>query len=238
MDDDADTRVNDGCPAAPPEKGAQCGNAQDDDADTVVNDGCPAVVDAEIQCTNRTDDDADGWLNDGCPAAGGENPSCANNLDDDGDTRVNDGCPTKVAAENPACANAVDDDPIDDGGTPTVNDGCLAKDKREGDWDKDGVPDATDNCPDDYNPDQTNSDTVAVGGGNTKGDACDPNDDGDGVIDTAEWPRGSDTKHPFSPFMLDIDGNTSVQGADASALKLWIGTGIAALPPLTQVCLP
>ena len=234
IDDDADTRVNDGCPAGPPETaGVQCDNAQDDDADTVVNDGCAAVGAAETQCTNLADDDADGWLNDGCAPAGGENPSCANSLDDDGDTRVNDGCPTKVAAENPACANNLDDD-----ADTIVNDGCLAKDKREGDWDQDGVPDATDNCPDDYNPDQTNSDTVATGGGNTKGDACDPNDDGDGVIDTAEWIRGSDTKHPFSPFMLDLDGNGSVQGADASGLKLWIGTAVGTLPPLTQVCLP
>jgi hypothetical protein len=104
--------------------------------------------------------------------------------------------------------------------------------------DSSGNPVQIDNCASVYNPEQTNSDTAAIGGGDALGDACDPNDDGDGLIDTAEWSRGSDAKNPFSPFMLDIDGNTSVQGADASALKAWIGTSIGAVPAPSQVCLP
>ena len=127
---------------------------------------------------------------------------------------------------------------VDDDGDTLVNaadPGCAV---LAADTDQDGVPDATDNCLSVYNPDQTNSDTVATGGGDALGDACDPNDDGDGLIDTAEWARGSDAKNPFSPFMLDIDGNTSVQGADASALKAWIGTSIATVPAPSQVCLP
>jgi hypothetical protein len=49
---------------------SKCLNSTDDDADGKVNDGCPAVGAAETQCTNSTDDDADGRINDGCPVMG------------------------------------------------------------------------------------------------------------------------------------------------------------------------
>jgi hypothetical protein len=54
------------------------------------------------------------------------------------------------------------------------------------DSDGDGVPNSSDNCPDDANEDQQNTD------GDTLGDACDPDIDGDGVA------NGSDD---------DADGN-------------------------------
>jgi len=45
LDDDSDTKVNDGCPVVgSPETGAQCNNSVDDDSDTKVNDGCPATA--------------------------------------------------------------------------------------------------------------------------------------------------------------------------------------------------
>ncbi len=44
MDNDGDTKVNDGCPVdGPPETGAQCDNATNDDGDGSVNDGCPPI---------------------------------------------------------------------------------------------------------------------------------------------------------------------------------------------------
>jgi hypothetical protein len=49
-----------------------------------------------------------------------------------------------------------------------------------GDADNDGDLDNADNCPNDFNPDQSNQD------GDALGDACDPDDDGDGVNDTAD----------------------------------------------------
>ena len=49
-----------------------------------------------------------------------------------------------------------------------------------GDSDGDGVPDATDNCPDVPNPDQGNND------GDSLGDVCDPDDDNDGIDDVAD----------------------------------------------------
>jgi hypothetical protein len=241
-DDPVDT-VNDGCPAKDAAEVA-CADAVDDDADTRVNDGCPTV------------------------GSNPENPACANAIDDDAaddpvDT-VNDGCPAKGVAENsntpeytgldypidPApqtCTNLAwyasagdpigDGAPIDDDGDTLVNAvdaGCAA---LALDDDQDGVPNASDNCPSVSN-DQTNSDTKAVGGGDALGDACDPNDDNDGLIDILEAPWGSDTTHPFSPFRLDIDGSGLVQGADASALKAWIGTAVGSLRDPSPVWAP
>lgn len=54
------------------------------------------------------------------------------------------------------------------------------------DTDNDGVPDVTDNCPTDVNPLQENTD------GDAKGDACDSDDDNDGITDNSpdDCPRG------------------------------------------------
>jgi hypothetical protein len=50
------------------------------------------------------------------------------------------------------------------------------------DGDGDGVPDDTDNCPADFNPDQINTD-FDMSGGDTRGDACDEDVDADGLFD-------------------------------------------------------
>ncbi len=57
------------------------------------------------------------------------------------------------------------------------------------DSDGDGIPDASDNCPSVANVDQANND------GDSLGDACDPDDDNDGLTDTWEMTYGLD---PFS----------------------------------------
>ena len=54
-------------------------------------------------------------------------------------------------------------------------------DPQDTDDDGDFIPDSQDNCPNDANPDQRNSDGAADGG-----DACDPDDDNDGILDDGD----------------------------------------------------
>ncbi len=55
------------------------------------------------------------------------------------------------------------------------------------DADKDGIADTADNCPSVANADQNNTDfTADATTGDTLGDACDPDDDNDGVNDAAD----------------------------------------------------
>ena len=64
------------------------------------------------------------------------------------------------------------------------------------DSDGDGVPDESDNCPDDANADQANNDSDSLG------DVCDPDDDNDGLSDLEEIGiYGTD------PFLADTDGD-------------------------------
>jgi glucose/arabinose dehydrogenase len=103
IDDDGDTRVNDGCAAfGAAESGAACTDAIDNDGDGFVNDGCP-VFDPPDACDDAIDNEGDGYVNDGCPIVGTSevetNPAplppynCADAIDNDGDTMINDGCP-------------------------------------------------------------------------------------------------------------------------------------------------
>jgi hypothetical protein len=64
------------------------------------------------------------------------------------------------------------------------------------DRDGDGVPDAIDNCPDVFNPDQADSNHNGIG------DACEPDSDGDGVPDSSD-----NCPNQFNPDQADADGN-------------------------------
>src|SRR3989338_6434062 len=64
------------------------------------------------------------------------------------------------------------------------------------DKDRDGLTDGEDNCPEISNKDQANNDRDAGG------DACDPDDDNDGLADIDEAPRGTNPKNPDT----DCDG--------------------------------
>ena len=65
----------------------------------------------------------------------------------------------------------------------------------DSDADNDGVPDSSDNCPNTPNANQANND------GDSEGDACDIDDDNDGLSDVEEGQLGT------NPFIFDTDGD-------------------------------
>ncbi len=70
------------------------------------------------------------------------------------------------------------------------------------DGDEDGIIDSQDNCPENYNPDQSDND------GDGLGDVCDPDDDNDGVSDDDEGQSGT------NPNDSDSDNDGLDDGSD------------------------
>ena len=158
----------------------------DTDGEWDVGDNCPADFNPD-----QTDFDSDGFgdVCDNCPMA--TNPS---QLDTDGDN-LGDAC-----------------DPDDDGDTiPDTADNCpLVINLDQTDTDSDGQGDPCDVCASDPNNDADDDGLCAGSGylppkagdedncplaanssqidtdGDTQGDACDPDDDGDTILDTAD----------------------------------------------------
>jgi hypothetical protein len=125
-------------------------------------------------------------------------------------------------------------DPLEDSTNLTVS--------GPGDSDGDGVLDGEDNCPAVYNPDQKNSDGGRRPNGSQipgewasnpaqdkLGDACDPDDDNDGLPDTSE----NDASCPYR-LVADSDGDTVLDGyevangydpCNAASRPTWEGGG-------------
>ncbi|MDP2949210.1 MAG: hypothetical protein Q8P22_06705 [Chloroflexota bacterium] len=77
---------------------------------------------------------------------------------------------------------------------------------------------ANDKCASTWDPGQLDLDKAFVGSGpDVGGDACDTDDDGDGLTDVAEWKRGSDAKNVLNPRSLDMDYSGGVTTLDILA---------------------
>ncbi|MEZ4711444.1 MAG: Ig-like domain-containing protein [Caldilineaceae bacterium] len=89
------------------------------------------------------------------------------------------------------------------------------------DTDGDGVADGSDNCPALNNPDQANFDN------DSQGDACDPDDDNDGLSDVDEAAAGA---NPFNP---DTDDDTVGDNSDSCPPR---GPTVAVVSNDTPLC--
>jgi hypothetical protein len=122
--------------------------------------------------------------------------------------------------------------PVDDDADTTANQldaNCTLP--MTGDTDLDGIVDASDNCPLVWNPTQLDMDgdqkpgqsPPSVPGGNPNnwfgGDACDPDDDGDSVLDTTEWTNGTDAKNICDPINFDVKADNMIDILDIGMFK-------------------
>ncbi|MDG2334901.1 MAG: trypsin-like peptidase domain-containing protein [Myxococcota bacterium] len=147
-------------------------------------------------------------------------PACSNGLDDDLDGQIDSGADPGCDDANDASEQSpllVCDDGLDNDSDGLIDfpadPGCLSSNSPEenADWDGDTIPNTNDNCPMVANTDQANFD------GDTEGDVCDPDDDNDGLPDSAETNTGvyidsNDTG--TDPLNSDSDGDGILDGDD------------------------
>jgi hypothetical protein len=173
----------------------------------IQNDGTDTDSDG-ICNLGDTDDDNDGF-SDADESTCGSNPTLATNkptdtdldglcdngvdTDDDNDTILDgaDNCrlvanTNQLNTDNDAFGNVCDDYDDGDNALDTVDNCVLIANANQLDTDADGFGDVCDNCPNVANHSQTNTDNA-----NDGGDACDTDDDNDGVLDVNELPSGS-----------------------------------------------
>ena len=181
----------------------------DDDNDTILD----ADEGALGTDPRNADTDADGTNDneDNCPIT--PNP---NQVNTDAD-RANDPNALVVGDSlGDACDDNDDNDPLTDAEEDTNGNGIFdagdLTDLKDPDTDGDFIVDGTDNCPRVINADQENTDQELVEAGETLiqgdalGNACDDDDDNDGLTDVQEV-GVTDTRDPDSDNDQVIDGN-------------------------------
>jgi len=171
-----------------------CGSDQDWDYIPDVEDNCPSVGNSD-----QADFDEDG-VGDSCDDSDGDGISDGDELLFGSNPSEPDSTPENQQFDATACTDGQDND-LD--GLADADDPTCGPDP-----DSDYVPDTQDNCPEDWNPEQTDSDGDGVG------DACEDSDR-DGISDVIELTYGSDRSDSNStPEHYDFDTATCTDGAD------------------------
>ena len=170
----------------------------DGDMDGVADDidNCPMIANPD-QADADMDDIGD---------------ACDDDGDNDGIADADDNCPMVANPEQSDLdrdnqGDACDADPDGDGLDDAAE---LAKgtDRLRADTDADGVSDGEDTCP--LQADRVGADTDADGAG----DACDPDDDGDGVLDYADNCIAVANPGQGEECAGDVDGDGVADGED------------------------
>jgi len=157
---------------------------------------CDGVEDT-VPSTVDSDGDGIADVRDNCPSLSSTD---LRDNDRDGVENVCDNCvnafnPDQRNADGDSYGNACDGDADDDGLMNTEEVALFGTDPFNWDTDGDGISDLTDNCKLNANADQSDN------GSDLYGNACDPDDDNDGLTDAEENRLGTD------PLRNDTDGD-------------------------------
>lgn len=206
--------------------GDLCDSDSDNDGVDDTGDNCPAVAnqsqaDADGDnigdvCDNDDDNDTVNDASDNCPVVAnvdqldsdGDNSGNACDTDDDNDSVLDgvDNCPLKANQDqldtDSDTQGDVCDADDDNDGVSDAEDAFPLDAAESADADSDGVGDNGDNCPAVANQNQLDTDQ------DQQGNACDADDDNDGLTDTEEAALGTD------PLLVDSDTDTIEDAVD------------------------